>query len=109
MAEKKADAPKFVTVKGKQYEAIDITYRGTLYTIRELSVKESRDINKAATGEDGVLNGESNLIMSLVAAIVAPENTTEDDIDDWGGKQYLTLSRAFNKVNSLVENPSGEG
>ena len=45
-------------------------------------------------------------VMSDRTAIVSPE-MTESDIDDWGGKQYLTLSRAFNKVNSLAEDSEG--
>lgn len=98
---------QFTTIDGEEYETISVAYRDKLYTLRELSVKENRDIDKAATDKDGVFNGQLNLILSLATSIVSP-TTSADDIEKWGGKKYLTLSRAYNKLNSLPEETPGK-
>jgi hypothetical protein len=108
MTEKKAPEPKktFVTIDGEEYETVEVPYGGKTYTIRELSVDENDDIETAATDKDNVLNGRLNLRMSLMKAIVSPP-TGMDDIGKWGGRKYLVMSRAFNKINSLQEDAAG--
>jgi hypothetical protein len=107
VAEKKA--PKtYVTIDGEEYETADVVYGDKVYTLRELSVDEQDEIEDSATDKEKVLNGRLNLRLSLQKAIVSPP-TGVDDIGKWGGKKYLIMSRAFNKLNSLQPDAEGNG
>jgi hypothetical protein len=101
MADKKT-GPKFVTIDGEDYETVDVMYHDKNYTLRELSVHENDEIDDASKNEDGTYNGRLNLRLALAKSIVDPP-TGIDAIEKWGGKKYLTLSRAYNTINSLPE------
>lgn len=103
MAEKKA-AKNAVTINGEDYETADVPYGDKVYTMRELSVKENRTIEKASMNEAKEFDGQMNLQLCIAQSIVSPP-TTFDEIENWGGKKYLVLSRAFNKLNSLQDEP----
>ena len=106
MAEKKVAAPTYVTIDGEEYETTEVAAGSKTYVLRELSVKENDDIEDASQNPDKTFNGRLNLRLCLAASIVSPK-TTVDDIGKWPGKCYLTLSRAFNRVNSLSEGAEG--
>ena len=83
-----------------------VTYKNVEYTLRELTVDENDEIDDAGTGADGKTNQRLVSRLSLSKSIVDPV-IGPDDIGKWGGKQYLTLLRAFNEVNALpVANPT---
>ena len=108
MAEKKAKEKTYIIIDGEEYETTTVEYGNTLYTLRELSVQENDDIEAASTDAGGTFNGKLNLRLCLSKSIVSPE-TDVDRIAKWPGKKYLTLSRAFNAINSLPEDAAGEG
>ena len=107
MAEKKTEPePTYVTVNGEELETTDIEFRGQKYTLRELTVEENEEIDEGAKQKDGTYNGTLLLKLAIVKSIVAP-STTMDDLQKWGGKKYLVLSRAYNKLNSLPQDAQG--
>lgn len=108
MTEKKAKPKTYITIDGEEYETTEVSYGSQTYTLRELSVEENDEIEEASTEADGKFNGKLNLRMCLAKSILSPE-TPIDKIAKWPGKKYLTLSRAFNAINSLPENAAGEG
>lgn len=101
MADKKP-VPTYITIDGEEYETVEVTVRDKTYTLRELSVKENDDIEDASTNPDKTFNGRLNLRLCLAKSIVSPP-TTVDDMEKWSGKKYLILSRAFNRLNAVVD------
>lgn len=100
MADKKASEPTYIEIDGEQLETADVEFRGTTYTLRELTVGEGKKIDTACTKEDGTYDGTLSLTLSLAQSIVSPK-TDADDFEKWGAKKYLIMSRAYNKLNSL--------
>lgn len=104
MATKKVESNS-IEIDGETYETTSVDYRGAEYVLRELSVTENDDIETAATDKDGKFNGRLNLRLSLATSIVSPP-TTADQIGKWGGKKYVLMSRAFNKLNTISDETS---
>jgi hypothetical protein len=98
--------PNTVTIDGEEYETLTVEYKGKKYVLRELNVDENDEIETASTDAKGTFNGKLNLRLCLVKSIVSPP-TGMDDLGKWSGKKYLTMSRAFNKLNALQEDAEG--
>lgn len=94
------------TVLDEDYDHEVVTVKSVAYTVRELSVDENDEIFEASKGPGGIVNDRLNTRLLLAKAIVEPPTTIED-IGRWGGKKYVQILQAFNRMNSLpVANPT---
>src|SRR5678816_1065161 len=98
--------PNTITIDGEELETVTVDYKGKKFVLRELNVDESDEIEALATDKDGKFNGNLNLRLCLAKSITSP-SVTMDELGKWSGKKYLTMSRAFNKLNALQEDAAG--
>ena len=102
MADKKAPEPTYIEIDGEQLETAEVEFRGTTYTMRELTVGENEEVDKGAKTPDGTYDGNLLMKLAITKSIISPP-TDADDLQKWGGKKYLVISRLYNRLNSLPE------
>jgi hypothetical protein len=102
----KSAAPKTVTIDGEEMECEQVEYAGVTYTIRELSVTETDEVDDLAEGQKPAAAARLTTRTALSKAIVEPKVELAD-IEKWGARKYVALVRAFNRLNSLpLANPT---
>lgn len=106
-----------IIIDGEELETDSAEYGGKTYVIRELTVAESDEVDDAGEGQKPLVAQRLFMRMALEKSIVSVSNGTGDeprpslaDISKWGGKKYVTLSRVFNRLNTVAEaNPTPPG
>lgn len=103
-AEEKAKVPKVydgIDENGLAWK--DVSYLGTTYRIRQITVEEADTAWDAALDtKTDKLNWRFNNRLSLSTAIVSPA-TTIDQIEKWSNAKLGAMLRAFDVLNSLED------
>lgn len=95
----------YLEIDGERYATETVEFEGELFTVRELSADEGDDIGEAATGPDGKFNARLNTRLLLSRSLVDPQKTVEQ-VGKFGGRKYLTILQAFNRMNNLAPKPA---